>query len=177
MCGWKLSDGNLMVEGTSDVAYFKLAARLYRTRAGLSLLGQDFSIFAAGLGNEGGTYGVSEKFPTLFNLASYDQDAAGRRRFKVIALLDDDRMGQAALTGITRGHRQIREYESIFRLRRLMPQRAGSLMDCVADSSNPCRSPSSDQPRRPGQGHIVTGPSRASGACANSRSGMQPSTM
>lgn len=126
MCGWSLSAGNVMVEGTSDVAYFELAARLHRSQSGASLLGADLSIFAAGREEDGGTYGVSEKFPTLFNLALLDQDPNGRRRFRVIALLDDDTMGRSAVNLIAGGHRQIREYESTFRLRRVMPRRTGS---------------------------------------------------
>lgn len=124
--GWKLCRGNVMVEGTSDVAYFALASRLNRQATDMDLLGDDFSIFAAGQGDEGGTYGISERFPMLFELASLEFDQAGRRRFRVIALLDDDRMGQGAVSGITRGHRRIVEYDSIFRLRRTLPQRAGS---------------------------------------------------
>lgn len=126
MCGWSLCAGNVMLEGTSDVAYFNLAARLHRSQSGASLLGTDLSIFAAGLEEEGGTFGISERFPTLFNLASLDQDPSGRRRFRVIALLDDDTMGRSAVNLIAGGHRQIREYESTFRLRRVMPRRTDS---------------------------------------------------
>jgi hypothetical protein len=115
-----------MVEGTSDVAYFALAARLHWAQSGASLLGTDLSIFAAGLEENGGTFGISERFPTLFNLASLDQDLKGNRRFRVIALLDDDTMGRSAVKMIAGGHRQIREYESTFRLRRVMPRRADS---------------------------------------------------
>lgn len=125
--GWSLRAGNVMVEGTSDVSYFEHCSHLYQARHGRRLLGTDLSIFAAGHGDDGGTYGVSEKFPTLFNLASLDLDAGGRRRFRTIALLDNDRMGQKAVAGITQGHRQIREYESIFSLKRVMPHKAGSI--------------------------------------------------
>ncbi len=115
-----------MVEGTSDVAYMEMAARLYRTATGRELLSQDFSVFAAGNGDEGGTYGVSERFPSLFDLASLELDAGGNRRYRVIALLDDDPMGRVATAGIARSDRRIVEYESIFRLRRVLPLRAGS---------------------------------------------------
>lgn len=125
--GWSLRAGNVMVEGTSDLSYFDRCSQLYQARFGRRLLGMDLSIFAAGHGDDGGTYGVSEKFPTLFNLASLDLDAGGRRRFRTIALLDNDRMGQKAVAGITQGHRQIREYESIFSLKRVMPHKAGSI--------------------------------------------------
>jgi hypothetical protein len=126
-CGWTLRTGNVIVEGTSDASYFERCSQLYQAHYGRQLLGVDLSIFAAGYGNDGGTYGVSEKFPTLFNLASLDLDPSGRRKFRTIALLDNDRMGQRALAGITQGHRQIREYESIFSLKRVMPHRAGSI--------------------------------------------------
>lgn len=126
MCGWSLSIGNVMVEGASDVAYFALAARLHQAQCGASLLGTDLSIFAAGLKEEGGTFGISERFPTLFNLAALDHHPNGRRRFRVIALLDDDTMGRSAVNLIAGGHRQIREYESTFRLRRVMPRRSES---------------------------------------------------
>ena len=124
---WNLRAGNVMVEGTSDVSYFEHCSQLYHARFGRRLLGIDLSIFAAGYGDDGGTYGVSEKFPTLFNLASLDLDAGGHRRFRTIALLDNDRMGHKAIAGITQGHRQIREYESIFSLKRVMPRKSGSI--------------------------------------------------
>lgn len=124
--GWSLLHGNVMVEGTSDVAYFKIASRVYELAHGKRLLGVDFSMFAAGLGDEGGTFGISERFPTLFEMASLDVDSNDKRRYRVIALVDDDKMGQAAVAGITRGHRQIIEYKTIFKLRRAMPLKAGS---------------------------------------------------
>ncbi len=123
---WKLLRGNVMVEGTSDVDYLSLAAGLYFKSSGSHLLGKDFSIFPSGLGDDGGTFGVSEKFPTLFNLASMDLDSAGRGKYRVITLVDNDEMGRKVVTGISKGHRKIIEYESIFRLHRIMPMRAGS---------------------------------------------------
>jgi len=124
--GWTLRRGNVMVEGDSDVGYFELASRLHRDATGNRLLGQDLSVFSAGQGDEGGTYGISERFPTLFEMAGLDLDQAGNRRYHVIALVDDDAMGRSAVNGITKGHRRIVEHESIFRLRRVMPLRAGS---------------------------------------------------
>lgn len=124
--GWTLRRGNVMVEGDSDVGYFELASRLHRNATGKRLLGEDLSVFSAGQGDDGGTYGISEWFPTLFGMAGLDLDQAGKRRYHVIALVDDDRMGRSAVNGITKGHRRIVEYESIFRLRRVMPLRSGS---------------------------------------------------
>lgn len=135
-CGWKLLPCNVMVEGTSDVAYFELASRLFQGQNGKSLLGVDLSIFAAGMGDAGGTFGVSEKFPTLFNLAAYDLNTSGSRKFRAIALLDDDRAGRAAIAGITKGHRQIKEFESIFLLKRKLPSKSGSTRKLELDTQH-----------------------------------------
>ncbi|EMM2267806.1 hypothetical protein [Pseudomonas aeruginosa] len=124
--GWILKRGSVMVEGSSDVAYFNHASKLYEIEEKKRLIDDDFSIFAAGMGDEGGTFGISESFPTLFNLADIDAKNTPSKKYKVIALVDDDKMGQAAAGGISRGHRSIIEYEVIFRLRRKMPLRAGS---------------------------------------------------
>jgi hypothetical protein len=124
--GWRIAHGNVMVEGTSDVAYLIKAAELYKSESGLSLIGSDFSVFAAGEADEGGTYGLMERFPLLFSTALLDIDEAGKKRFRVIALADDDKNGRLAVNAIPKGSRLITEYEHIFRLRRVMPRRAGS---------------------------------------------------
>lgn len=124
--GWNLKRCSVMVEGTSDVDYFYHASLLYEKANGTPLLDEQFSIFSAGLGDEGGTYGISERFPTLYNLADIDSKNNPKLKYTVIALVDDDKMGRAAANGISKGHRSIIQYEVIFRLRRKMPFRAGS---------------------------------------------------
>lgn len=124
--GWNLAPRSVMVEGTSDVAYFKCAAERYERDKGKKLIGDDFTVFAAGLGEEGGTYGISERFPNLFHTASLDIDGAGRLKYRVIALVDDDAMGRSAVMSIVRGNRSIIEFDSIFRLRRVMPMGVAS---------------------------------------------------
>jgi hypothetical protein len=66
--GWRLAKANLMVEGTSDVRFFRVASEVYERATGRRLLTGDLSVFAAGNGDEGGTYGIAERFPTLHNL-------------------------------------------------------------------------------------------------------------
>ncbi|WP_124479407.1 hypothetical protein [Burkholderia stagnalis] len=125
--GWQLARANVMVEGESDVRYFRLASDLNADATGFKLISGDLSIFAAGQGNDGGTYGIAERFPTLHNIACLDLDLqTQKRRYRVIALVDDDAMGKRVVSGIQAGNRSIIEYEHLFRLRRIMPRRAGS---------------------------------------------------
>lgn len=125
--GWRLSRANIMVEGASDVRFFRLASDVNAQATGLRLLCDDLSIFAAGEGDEGGTYGIAERFPTFHNLSRLDLDGGGKRKYRVVALVDDDPMGRRAVAGMTAGNRSINEYEHVFRLRRVMPSRAGSV--------------------------------------------------
>ena len=124
--GWRLARGNVMVEGTSDVEYFKIAAGLYNVKTGLNLIGKDFSVFAAGEKDDGGAPGIMERFPSLFTTAMHDVDAASTIKYRIIAMADDDHYGKIAVNAVPKGHRSIFEYEHIFRLRRVMPLRAGS---------------------------------------------------
>lgn len=124
--GWRLAKGNVMVEGTSDVEYFKIAADLYKAASGLNLIGEDFSVFAAGERDDGGAPGIMERFPSIFTTAMLDVDAASKIKYRIIAMADDDNYGRTAVNAIPKGHRAILEYEHIFRLRRIMPLRAGS---------------------------------------------------
>ncbi|AZD30739.1 hypothetical protein [Pseudomonas chlororaphis] len=124
--GWRLARGNVMVEGTSDVEYFEIAAYLYNVKTGLNLIGEDFSVFAAGEKDDGGAPGIMERFPSIFTTAMHDVDAASKIKYKIIAVADDDHYGKIAVNAVPKGHRAIFEYEHIFRLRRIMPLRAGS---------------------------------------------------
>lgn len=123
--GWgTLRRGNVMCEGNLDVHYFMLAANLHLAAGGLSLIGKDLSVFAAGTGDAGGTYGISEKFPVLHELSKVDIDVNAKIKYRVLALMDNDPAGQAAVQGITKTSRTIRENEKLFLLRREMPRRS-----------------------------------------------------
>jgi hypothetical protein len=121
--GYSLQKGNVMVEGNTDVAYFQLSDRLYSKAFGIHLIGKDLSIFAAGSGDEGGTYGIIDKFPTLHELARLDVDQNGKLKFRVIALMDDDYEGRKAVR-VIEGSRRLRENGQIFLLRRRMPRKS-----------------------------------------------------
>jgi hypothetical protein len=119
--GWKLLRGNVMVEGNTDVRYFRHAAIIYEKKTGLSLLGRDLSIFAAGSGDAGGTFGIMENFPVLFSMAKLDQDSNGKIKYRTIALLDNDNKGRSAAKGIIAGNRSIHKNAHVFLLQRFMP--------------------------------------------------------
>lgn len=123
--GWgTLLRGNVMCEGNLDVHYFALAAHLYLAERGLHLIGKDLSVFAAGSGEAGGTYGISEKFPVLHALSKLDIDVNGKIKYRTIALMDNDHAGKSAVLGMTKANRTIRENEHLFLLRREMPRRS-----------------------------------------------------
>lgn len=121
--GWKLSSGNVMVEGTTDVAYFELASRLHFEKTGMRLLDNNLSVFASGLEEEGGAYGIQARFPTIFDLIRLDTDAEGLFKYRLIALFDDDDIGRSAMKSLLYVNRLVKEYGSVFLLRREMPLR------------------------------------------------------
>jgi len=126
MAGWEILRANLLVEGTSDVRYFKLADSLHFKNTGNHLLGIDLAVSAVGIKDDGGTYGIMDKFPTITTVSKMDVDHNQRQIYRFIALVDDDNMGRSAIKKISTSRRDIREYESIFRLQRTMPMRAGN---------------------------------------------------
>ncbi len=121
--GWKLCKANLMVEGNLDVRYFLTANDLYRAKHQKSLVGLDFSIFSAGSGDAGGTYGILDEFPTLFKLVGLDLDGNGRRKYSVGVLLDNDRNGQRAASALPKQNRSLHLWSQIFLLHRILPCR------------------------------------------------------
>lgn len=111
-----------MVEGNLDVRYFELAAKHYLSKKNVYLIGKDLSIFAAGTGDRGGTYGVCEQFPTLWNQARVDLDPNGKIRFRVVALLDNDPKGKTAVSLMCKANRALVENSNVFLLNRNMPR-------------------------------------------------------
>lgn len=123
--GWKLLPRSVLVEGTSDVSLFRLAAGHFRNGTGKSLL-DDLSIVAAGHGDRGGTNGVVRELIGLRNMASTYLSPAGYPVYRVIGLFDNDIAGQKAVNGARAIDASITEYRDVFRLRPVMP-RSGSL--------------------------------------------------
>lgn len=123
--GWKLLPRIILVEGTSDVAFFEKAAELYQKSTGRSLL-TGLAIIAAGHGDRGGTSGVVRELIGLRNMASTLLTPSGALAYRVIGLFDNDTAGQKAVNGARAVDSSIIEYRDVFRLRPVMPK-TGSL--------------------------------------------------
>ncbi|WP_083287626.1 hypothetical protein [Janthinobacterium sp. HH106] len=123
--GWKLKPRTVLVEGTSDVSLFELAAGLYLKETGKNILG-DMAIVAAGERDRGGVKGVVRELVTLRNLAAGHLSPAGLRVYRIIGLFDSDAAGNKAVSGARDWDTTISEYRDVFRLRPVMPK-TGSL--------------------------------------------------
>lgn len=116
----------MLVEGTSDVAYIQLAARLYREQHGENLLGDELAILPAGTGEEGGTRALNQRLMTLRNIADTDRDEQNRLRHTFCALYDYDAAGKRALKSASELDSRLRHGAELFHLRPVMPLRSGA---------------------------------------------------
>ena len=119
--GWTLRPRTILVEGTRDVEYFQLAARLEFEKSGLELVGEDLAIIAAGEKENGGTRGVCRELIRLQGYARTSLLPNGRTRYRFIGLFDNDKAGREAVKGIRNFDASILEYKDVFRLRPSMP--------------------------------------------------------
>ena len=78
---WKISECNVLVEGTSDVSLMWLAAALYFERHKLPILGDRIAILAAGKGNEGGVDGLNRRLNAVRQIA----DAAPMEALDIVS--------------------------------------------------------------------------------------------
>lgn len=122
---WHLKPRTVLVEGTSDVTLFNLAADLYAQEHKKALL-SDMAIVAAGEGDRGGTHGVIRELVTLRSLAAAYLSPTGKQVYRVIGLFDSDTAGNKAVHGARGIDVSIIEYRDVFRLRPAMPKN-GSL--------------------------------------------------
>lgn len=111
---------SVLVEGTSDVVLFGLAAALYKNEKGKDLLA-DFAVVAAGEGDRGGTQGVVRELLGLRAIASAYLAPSGRPVYRFIGLFDNDTPGQKAINFAQSVGASILEYRDIFRLRLTIP--------------------------------------------------------
>lgn len=124
--GWNIRPRTVIVEGTTDVALFQLAARVEREHTGIDLLADELAVIAAGEGDEGGTRGAIREFNALRCLARASLLPNGRPRYRFVALFDNDHAGRQAVNGARVVDTSILEYKDVFRLRPIMP-RTGNL--------------------------------------------------
>lgn len=124
--GWELERRTVLVEGTTDVELFHLAARLESEKSGVDLLGTEFAIIAAGTGDLGGTRGVIRELTCLRGLARTCLLPNGQPLYRFVGLFDNDRAGRLAVKAARDLDASIHEYKDVFRLWPVMPA-TGSL--------------------------------------------------
>jgi len=119
--GWNLRPRTVLLEGTTDVALFQLAARLEQEKSSTDLFADGLAFIAAGVGDQGGTRGVNRELIRLQGFARTYLMANGRPRYRFIGLFDNDKAGIEAVKGIRNFDVSILEYKDVFRLRPVMP--------------------------------------------------------
>lgn len=119
--GWNVSTCNLMVEGTTDVDYFRLAARLYQEDTGLSLIGDGLSVFAVGDRDRGGTPAMLRYLPALKGLLPTDPVDHNGQPFRFIVLLDSDAAGRGMARKLTSTGVGLGQNRDVFVLQRVLP--------------------------------------------------------
>jgi hypothetical protein len=119
--GYEVRRRTVVVEGTTDVDLFCLAARLERQASGVDLLGDDLAFAAAGLGDRGGTPGVIRELIRLQGFTDICLGPNGKPKYRFIALFDNDKAGRQAVGAARNIDTSILEYKDVFRLSPIMP--------------------------------------------------------
>jgi hypothetical protein len=113
---WVLRRNIVLVEGTTDEALFRRADQL-STQAGLTLLGNEISIVAAGQRDRGGTFGVARELITLRSIVPLVLDRQGRPAYRVIGLVDNDHAGRQIIKDVLKLDRAAAEFRDIVTMR------------------------------------------------------------
>jgi hypothetical protein len=124
--GWNVGTANVLVEGTSDVRYLRLARDLWQRESNHDLFDSGFAVFEAGLTDDGGVQGVVRELQTLRQMAS--QDAASlmtERNF--VGLFDNDHAGRKHARMLCEMDFRVRHYRDVFLLHPIMPSSNGVL--------------------------------------------------
>lgn len=122
--GWRLAKCTLFVEGESDESYLRTAATLHRGKTGQDLIDDlDFTVRAIGQGDDGGTRGIQDQFPTIKNLSDYSVDPEGRRQFRVAAMVDGDSPGKGCAKALVAANRKLLMWRDVFVLNRRLPRK------------------------------------------------------
>ncbi|WP_425087001.1 hypothetical protein [Stappia sp.] len=124
--GWDVGTANVLVEGTSDVRYLRLARDLWQRKSNYDLFDSGFAVFEAGLKDDGGVQGVVRELQTLRQMAS--QDAANlmtERRF--VGVFDNDDAGRRHARMLCDMDFRVKHYRDVFLLHPIMPKSNGVL--------------------------------------------------
>ena len=120
--GFEPSCRTVLTEGTSDAALFRLARDLEFRKSGVDLYGTDFTIAAAGHGNDGGTTGILRELSRLKGFSRIVLTQDGRQIYRFIGLFDNDNAGRYAARTSNALNTDIFEYRDVYRLRPVMPK-------------------------------------------------------
>ena len=119
--GFTVRPRTVLVEGTTDVELFELAARLHYKALGVNLLGNELAIVAAGERDRGGTHGVIRELIALRGMARTCLSQNGSPRYRFVGLFDNDRAGKQAVKLARDIDTSMLEYKDVFRLWPVMP--------------------------------------------------------
>ena len=124
--GWNICARNVIVEGTSDVRLFNLAAQLYLERHNISILGNQLAILYAGVGDDGGVDGLNRRLNAARQIADVDRGPDGSLRYRFIGLYDNDIAGRRAINNACGFDRRLHRYGDLFLLHPVMPLASGA---------------------------------------------------
>lgn len=119
--GWSLARNNVIVEGTSDVAYLTRASELHALEHGRPILDADLAVIAAGRSDDGGVDGVNRRLSFFRQLAESDREVAGSIHYRFFGLFDNDMAGRGAFVVASRFDRRVEPYVDVFLLHPIMP--------------------------------------------------------
>lgn len=124
--GWNVGTSNIIVEGTSDVRYMCLARDLWQRESKHDLFNSGFSVFEAGLKDDGGVQGVVRELQALRQMASQDTASLMQER-KFVGLFDNDHAGRRHAEMLCEMDFRVKHYQDVFLLHPVMPVSNGTL--------------------------------------------------
>ena len=96
MEGLNFAFKNIIVEGTTDVQLFELAAKKELEITGIDLLGNELAFIPSGDRERGGTNGVIRQLITLRNISRTLLSSNGMPKYRFVGLFDNDYAGKQA---------------------------------------------------------------------------------
>jgi hypothetical protein len=116
----RIANRTLLVEGTTDVELFTQCAK-ERNGGAMKLIGQDFSVVAAGERDRGGANGVVRELIALRQNARNILDSRGFPKYRFIALFDNDKAGVSAYKTACGIDASILENRDVFLIKPVLP--------------------------------------------------------
>ena len=119
--GIRVQPRTVLVEGTTDVDLFELAAKYEKKTTGVDLLDGGFAVAAAGVGEQGGTRAVVRELASLRAVARTVLLQNGRQKYRFVGLFDNDKAGRQAVKRAHDFDTSIVEFKDMFRLWPVLP--------------------------------------------------------